>query len=213
MVTLRREAIKAVLLLGIAGLALLLTVGPVAAQGSVTPSFGDGKLTLVGEGYRAGERVAITVRLAGASYQFNATADRRGRFRLETGLQVPPLSKVEVESRDEQGETQVTMTNSRASSLPPQPLAGCSFNLGFKALHDLMPDIIGECLEDEYHNPDNGDGLQRTATGLLVWRKADNWTAFTDGTTTWLHGPCGLQSRSNQGPPYPWEGQATGGCS
>src|SRR5688572_28794387 len=111
MVTLRRKAITGVLLLGFAGLALLLTAESVVAQGSVSPSFGDGKLNLAGEGYRAGERVAITVRLAGANYQFNATADSRGRFHLETGLQVPPLSKVEIEALDEQGQTQVTTTS------------------------------------------------------------------------------------------------------
>lgn len=114
MVMLRRKAVTGVLLVGIACLALLLTARPVAAQGAVTPSFGDGKLTLVGEGYRPAERVAITVRLAGASHQFNATADSRGRFRLDTGLQVPPLSKVEIEARDEQGLTQATTTSAPA---------------------------------------------------------------------------------------------------
>ena len=84
----------------------------------------------------------------------------------------------------------------------------CAFTLGFKALHDLIPRTVGDCLEDEHHNPDNGDGLQQTSGGLLVWRKADNWTAFTDGSTTWLNGPQGLQSRPNAGPPFPWEGQA-----
>src|SRR5262249_13860644 len=43
----------------------------------------------------------------------------------------------------------------------------------------------------------NGDGLQQTAYGLLVWRKADNWTAFTNGSMTWINGPLGLQSRPN----------------
>ncbi len=31
----------------------------------------------------------------------------------------------------------------------------------------------------------------------MVWRKADNWTAFTDGTTTWINGAFGLASRLN----------------
>ena len=51
----------------------------------------------------------------------------------------------------------------------------------------------------------------RTATrsngppgGLLVWRKADNFTAFTDGGTTWVNGPNGLQSRPN-GERFSWE--------
>jgi hypothetical protein len=32
---------------------------------------------------------------------------------------------------------------------------------------------------------------------LLVWRAADNWTAFTDGASTWINGPLGIQSRPN----------------
>src|SRR4051794_36231257 len=73
----------------------------------------------------------------------------------------------------------------------------CEFRLGFRALHDLIPDVVGNCASDETHNPQNGDALQQTTRGLLVWRKADNWTAFTDGSISWLNGPCGLQSRPN----------------
>jgi hypothetical protein len=73
----------------------------------------------------------------------------------------------------------------------------CEFVLGFQALHDLIPQIVGECLADQESNPANGDALQQTAGGLMAWRKADNWTAFTDGTTTWINGPQGLQSRPN----------------
>jgi LPXTG-motif cell wall-anchored protein len=92
---------------------------PAVAQGGVTPSFGDGKLTVVGEGYRAGEQVEITVRVGGVGHQFTATADTRGRFRLETGLQVPPMSSVEIEARDEQGLTQATMTSAPGALTGP----------------------------------------------------------------------------------------------
>jgi len=85
----------------------------------------------------------------------------------------------------------------------------CTFVLGFATLRDMVVqrygDIVGSCLEDEHHNPLNGDGLQQTTGGLLVWRKADNWTAFTDGTTTYLNGPEGLAVRPNSGPLFPWE--------
>jgi hypothetical protein len=47
--------------------------------------------------------------------------------------------------------------------------------------------------------------VQRTAGGLLVWRQADNWTAFTNGITTWINGPEGLAARPNAGPLFPWE--------
>ena len=84
--------------------------------------------------------------------------------------------------------------------------AGCTFKLGFKALRDLIPDVVGNCLEDEHFNLSNGNAEQRTTGGLLVWRKADNWTAFTDGATTWILGPEGLADRPNAGPLFPWEG-------
>jgi peptidoglycan/xylan/chitin deacetylase (PgdA/CDA1 family) len=73
----------------------------------------------------------------------------------------------------------------------------CAFQLGFKALHELIPETVGDCVVDEHHNPENGDALQETAKGLLVWRKADNFTAFTDGSRTWVNGPFGLQARPN----------------
>ncbi|HZO27168.1 MAG TPA: hypothetical protein VFH48_14400 [Chloroflexota bacterium] len=95
----------------LAALAILLTTGVAGAQGSVTPSYGDGTLTLTGEGYRPGEQVEITVRVAGSTQPFLARADARGRFRLATGLQIAPMSRIEIEARDEQGMTQVTTTS------------------------------------------------------------------------------------------------------
>ena len=80
--------------------------------------------------------------------------------------------------------------------------ADCKFVLGFATLKALIdeaegPDKVGQCLENEHFNPENGDSLQQTTGGLLVWRKADNWTAFTDGYRTWINGPHGLQVRLN----------------
>lgn len=92
-------------------LAILLSAGVVSAQGSVTPSYGDGSLTLDGDGYRPGEQVEITVRVGGAAHSFSTRADARGRFQLATGLQVAPMSRVEIEARDEAGMTQVTTTS------------------------------------------------------------------------------------------------------
>jgi Protein of unknown function (DUF4232) len=80
----------------------------------------------------------------------------------------------------------------------------CAFVLGFATLHDLIPSVVGECVDDETHNPDNGDALQLTTNGLLVWRKVDNWTAFTDGSQSWVNGPLGLQQRSND-QRFAWE--------
>jgi Protein of unknown function (DUF4232)/Galactose oxidase, central domain len=93
------------------------------------------------------------------------------------------------------------------ATIPPVPAAraeGCHFVFGFATLHDLIPEIVGQCLEDEQHNPTNGDGLQATTLGLLVWRKADNFTAFTDGFRTWINGPSGVQERLNS-QRFTWE--------
>lgn len=77
------------------------------------------------------------------------------------------------------------------------------FRLSFKALADQIPGVVGMPLENE-HWTASGDLVQRTSRGLLVWRMSDRWTAFTDGGTTWILGPYGLQSRSNSHR-YPWE--------
>ena len=75
--------------------------------------------------------------------------------------------------------------------------AECQFILGFKTLRGLIGhDVVGECLENEHHG-ESGDSLQQTTGGLLVWRKADNWTAFTDGYRSWINGPNGLVQRLN----------------
>ena len=79
---------------------------------------------------------------------------------------------------------------------------GCMFQLGFKAIYDQIPQMVGRCVEDEHMNVFSGNAEQRTTAhhgqgGLLVWRKADNWTAYTDGHWTWVNGPNGLQRRLN----------------
>jgi hypothetical protein len=86
--------------------------------------------------------------------------------------------------------------------------ATCDFALGFAALRDLLPQEVGRCLEDQRATP-AGDAEQRTTGGLLAWRKADNWTAFTDGNRTWVNGPQGLQARLNV-ERFPWESDAAG---
>ena len=109
-----------------------------------------------------------------------------------------------------------TVLSTLAGPLAPPTAAQqsepCFFTLGFKALRDQIPEIVGECRENEWHKADDGNTLQQTTGGLLVWRKADNWTAFTDGATSWVNGPLGLQSRPNS-ERFAWEadGQPTTG--
>jgi len=85
----------------------------------------------------------------------------------------------------------------------------CAFALGFGSLAGMIPQQVGSCLENEGHNPQNGDALQHTTGGLLAWRKADNWTAFTDGYRTWINGPNGLSQRLNT-QRFPWEAEYQG---
>ncbi len=85
---------------------------------------------------------------------------------------------------------------------PAAASAECEFVLGFATLKTLIdaaegPDMAGACLENEQFHPAQGEARQQTTSGLLVWRKADNWTAFTDRHRTWINGPEGLQSRLN----------------
>ena len=82
--------------------------------------------------------------------------------------------------------------------------ADCQFVLGFQALHAMIPDTVGDCVENEQHHPDQGVTLQRTTNGLLVWQKATNHTSFTNGYRTWVLGPLGLQQRLNT-EQFDWE--------
>lgn len=86
----------------------------------------------------------------------------------------------------------------------PARAEGCTFSLGFATLASLIPDRVGACADNESH-AENGDGIQHSAGGMLVWRKIDNWTAFTDGFRTWINGPGGLQQRLNT-ERFSWEG-------
>ena len=76
----------------------------------------------------------------------------------------------------------------------------------FEELAGQIPSVVGTPTENEYRAP-NGDCLQHTTEGLMVWRKADGLTAFTDGSTTWVDGPYGIQSRDN-GTRFSWEAPA-----
>ena len=92
-------------------------------------------------------------------------------------------------------------------SFQPAFAQDCEFQLGFKALRDLIPDVVGDCLENERHDLETGVTLQTTTNGQLIWRKAENWTGFTDGERTWINGLEGLQQRLNS-ERFDWEAPA-----
>lgn len=89
-----------------------------------------------------------------------------------------------------------------------QSAPSCRYILGFALLDSLAPATVGDCLDNQVYAA-NGDALQHTTNGLLVWRKADNFTAFTNGAETWVNGPYGLEQRSND-ERFAWEGNAAG---
>ncbi len=93
---------------------------------------------------------------------------------------------------------------------PAAAAAGCDFTQGFKTMHDNMPAVVGDCLENE-HDGGAGSRVQQTSKGMLVWRPADNWVKFTDGFQTWVNGPYSVQQRLNTANTFPWEAPQTGG--
>jgi hypothetical protein len=71
-----------------------------------------------------------------------------------------------------------------AAAAPPEQAAPCQFVLGFAQLRSMVgAEVVGDCLENERRDR-NGDMVQRTPRGMLLWRKFDNVTAFTDGHRT-----------------------------
>ncbi|MDL1894653.1 LPXTG cell wall anchor domain-containing protein [Anaerolineae bacterium CFX7] len=81
---------------------------------SITPSFGNGKLKLLGEGFKANENVTITVKLDSGTHTFTVTANAQGEFELVTGLDLAPGSSVELDARGDQSSGGASIT-----SVPP----------------------------------------------------------------------------------------------
>ena len=97
-----------------------------------------------------------------------------------------------------------------ATPTPASAQTRCAFVLGFASIRSLIGGtVVGDCRENEHFNPANGNAEQAATGGLLVWRKADNWTAFTDGFRSWINGPFGLQQRLNS-QRYSWEADSAG---
>ena len=85
----------------------------------------------------------------------------------------------------------------------------CQLAPVFVMLRDLVGrDRVGECTGPVIRG-DAGDLNQPTSRGMMTFRPGDLVTAFSDGQTTWLFGPRGLESRPSASR-LPWE---TGGTS
>jgi len=83
-----------------------------------------------------------------------------------------------------------------ASPLAAQSASTCSLLANFQPLRDAAPTEVGECRGDQL-SEDNGDAIQATSKGLLMWRKAENWTGFIGPSRTIVLGPSGLERRAN----------------
>lgn len=59
------------------------------------------------------------------------------------------------------------------------------FVFGFATLKEQVGAAMGEPLECEHPQPENGDTLQITTTGLAYYRKSTNTPTFTDGSRHW----------------------------
>ena len=89
---------------------------------------------------------------------------------------------------------------------PPAPVAQgpCSFQLGFAFLHSVLNGVDGNCVANEQPNPANGDSLQPTQNGLMVYQKSTNTMRWTNGFRTSTYSQCGLQQRLNT-QTFAWE--------
>ncbi len=98
--------------------------------------------------------------------------------------------------------TVVVIPSSQPTTPPPPPPGGeapyCEsgkspeFVFGFAALKAAVGDPMGTPLECEHTNPENGDALQQTTTGLSFYRKSTNTPTFTNGFEHWALTPNGL---------------------
>jgi hypothetical protein len=61
-------------------------------------------------------------------------------------------------------------------------------------LQQHIGDAMGQPLECEHVNPDTGDRLQRTTTGLAVYQPSSHVSSFTDGWRHWTLAPDGLST-------------------
>jgi hypothetical protein len=88
----------------------------------------------------------------------------------------------------------LVLTVATASAAAPHCAPGeePQFVLGFAFLKSQLGDVMGEPLECEHPNPDNGDTLQQTSTGLAFYRLATNTPTFTDGWNHWAWTAAGM---------------------
>jgi hypothetical protein len=84
-------------------------------------------------------------------------------------------------------------TGASAQSAPYcEPGQTPEFVDGFAMLKAELGDPMGDPLECEHTNPENGDALQQTSTGLAFYRASANTWTFTNGYEHWALASEGL---------------------
>ena len=73
-----------------------------------------------------------------------------------------------------------------------QPDQAPEFGSGSAALKAELGETMGDALECEHANPENGDVLQQTSTGLSFFRQSTGTPTFTNGWDHWALTPGGV---------------------
>jgi len=103
----------------------------------------------------------------------------------------PPTSLPEAKAAEANGagdEASVTATGTAEPLLAPfcAPGRRPTFVLGFAQLKARLGETMGEPVECEHINPDNGDILQHTNAGIAIYRQDARALEFTDGWRHWM---------------------------
>jgi hypothetical protein len=74
-----------------------------------------------------------------------------------------------------------------------QEAPACQVNADFAPIvAKIGPATVGDCVSAELVGSSTGDRFQTTTLGLLILSSTGNWTAFTNGQTTWINNANGL---------------------
>lgn len=89
----------------------------------------------------------------------------------------------------------------------PDPAPFCAagqvpeFVMGFATLRAQVGAAMGQPVDCEHPNPENGDSLQTTTTGLAIYERATGVMRFTDGYRHWALTSDGLVAWEGDAPP------------
>lgn len=212
----------------------LVSTGTVAAAASLTltptrvnPT---GRVVVDGRGFGANDSVLITVANGNREYgRFTEKSDAAGNIGFAlvpsqaipvgtyvvtaTGTNPPEVARAQFEVVPEGTPTGGTGGGVATAPFcrPGEPPA---FLFGFATLKGLLGDLMGDALECQHPNPQNGDVLQQTSTGLAFWRKSTNTNTFTNGNQHWALTTAGFVTWFGDAIDPPANAQpATGGAS